>query len=74
MIKQKYDWQWSHYIARMLFEFFKKGVSVKKSRTKTPKTKLNSPNELNSAKIIRKVQALLAKDKELRNILRVFLG
>ena len=68
MIKQKYDWQWSHYIARMLFEFFKKGVSVKKSRTKTPKTKLNS------AKIIRKVQALLAKDKELRNILRVFLG
>lgn len=74
MIKQKYDWQWSHYIARMLFEFFKKGVSVKKSRIKTPKTKLNSANELNSAKIIRKVQALLAKDKELRNILRVFLG
>ena len=74
MIKQKYDWQWSHYIARMLFEFFKKGVSVKKFRTKTPKTKLNSANELNSAKIIRKVQALLAKDKELRNILRVFLG
>lgn len=68
MIKQKYDWQWSYYIARMLFEFFKKGVSVKKSHTKTPKTKLNS------AKIIRKVQALLAKDKELRNILRVFLG
>ncbi|MDO2409018.1 hypothetical protein [Campylobacter magnus] len=41
---------------------------MKKSRTKTPKTKINS------AKIIRKVQALLAKDKELRNILRVFLG
>ena len=61
-------------MARMLFEIFKKGVSVKKSRTKTPKTKLNSANELNSAKIIRKVQALLAKDKELRNILRVFLG